>query len=142
MAMDYDPFYWAIDGYYWMWVDSLNGCPLGESILHGLYGAYGVAGTLGIAFWGASWAGGFSAAGDAAAGRAAYDAANPKPPGWDLSWEWRGCSRESLPGKGWWDRAGGEWRYDAGTNWSHDPHWDYNPWRHVSDGWQNIPLGE
>jgi RHS repeat-associated protein len=83
------------------------------------------------AVWGVSGSGGAAAA-DAAA----------LPPGWDDSWEWRGCSRESEPGKSWWDSEGGEWRLDPRTNKYHEPHWDYNPWSHATDEWQNIPLGE
>ncbi len=49
------------------------------------------------------------------------------------------ASRRSEPGLSLWDSNGGEWRY-APEDAFHNPHWDYNPWNHATDKWQNIPI--
>lgn len=49
------------------------------------------------------------------------------------------ASRMSDPGQSLWDANGGEWRYFPGDEFR-NPHWDYNPWSHSTDEWQNIPI--
>jgi hypothetical protein len=62
----------------------------------------------------------------------------PKPPGWTSEWEWAPSTRDNVSQWRWWDPDGGEWHYHFPDK--HHPvgHWDYNPWRHPSDQWQNI----
>ena len=61
----------------------------------------------------------------------------PKPPGWNDQWTWGpSTARKSGDNWRWFDPQGGEWRYQEDPH--HDPHWDYNPWRHPSDKWRNV----
>jgi len=48
-------------------------------------------------------------------------------------------SRSSDPGQSLWDPNGGEWRYFPEDDYR-NPHWDYNPWSHPYDQWQNVPI--
>jgi RHS repeat-associated protein len=50
------------------------------------------------------------------------------------------ASRRSDSGQSLWDQNGGEWRYFREDE-DHNPHWDYNPWNHATDQWQNVQIG-
>lgn len=41
-----------------------------------------------------------------------------------------------------WDKNGGEWRYDAGQDPRHYPHWDYNPHAQKFDQWRNVGIDD
>lgn len=66
-------------------------------------------------------------------------AAQPKPPGWNPTWEWRYPATKGEPR--WFDPRGGEWRWHAPDKWHPNGHWDYNPWDSWNSPWQNVPPG-
>ena len=62
-----------------------------------------------------------------------------KPPGWNDGWDWRYPEANSPNAEPrWFDQGGGEWRWHAPDQWHDIGHWDYNPWGHATDQWQNL----
>lgn len=64
----------------------------------------------------------------------------PLPPGWTDEWTQMWGTRDNATSMHWFDTAGGEWRWHAPDSWHDIAHWDYNPWRHACDGWQNMDI--
>jgi len=62
----------------------------------------------------------------------------PKPPGWTSDWEWGPSTRGNSLQWRWWDPDGGEWHYHFPDKHHPQGHWNYNPWKHPCDGWENI----
>jgi len=66
----------------------------------------------------------------------------PRPPGWNRSWQWRYGERTNPnAGRRWFDPNGGEWRWHAADRYHPEGHWDYNPWNQWNSPWQNVQSG-
>ncbi len=62
-----------------------------------------------------------------------------KPPGWTEDWVWKYPESASKAAPRCLIQMAVSGVITPEDKY-HNPHWDYNPWRHPSDPWQNVPI--